>query len=140
MSADAAPAATEAWIRDHYARGADALDVDGFMRGLAEDVVFDSSNGAVVGCEAVRGSAVVLFSMLESLRHDIHRVQVVATEQAVVEAAVTYRFRNGTVLTLPATTTFRFRGNEVAEILLDIDTAAITAAFLGEDPEKGRSE
>jgi hypothetical protein len=123
------PAATEVWVRDHYAHGADALDVEGFMRGMADDVELSSGVGTVTGAGAVRESAVHLFSLLTSMSHDVHRVLMPEDDLAVVEASVNYRFVNGAQITLPCTTTFRFSDDLVRSVHLDIDSNAIAAAM-----------
>jgi hypothetical protein len=137
MTPGAEPAATDAWLRHHYAHGADALDVDGFMRGLADDVELSSPAGTVVGTRAVRRNAQDLFSALTSLTHDIHRIDAPAEDLAVIEATVSYRFISGHQISLPCTTTFCFRSGLVTTINLDIDTSALAAAMAanaGGDP------
>ena len=134
MNHQRSPHDIEAWVRHHYTRGADALDVDGFMSGLSRDVVLTTPDTTVTGYDAVRANATQLFSMLTSLTHHLHHVAVPDNDHAVVEANVTYRFRNGNTLTLPTTTTFRFDGDHARTIHLDIDTHAIAAA-IGEPTE-----
>jgi SnoaL-like protein len=126
-------ASTEDWLRHHYAHGADALDVDGFMRGMTADIELTSNGGTVIGTDAVRQSAEQLFSILTSMAHDIHRVEVPADDIAVVDATVSYHFVNGAEISLPCTTTFRFRENEVRAVHIDIDSAAVIAAATGAD-------
>lgn len=62
------------------------------------------------------------------MTHDIHRVEVPADDVAIVDATVTYRFKNGVDLALPCITTFRFRGDEVHSVHIDLDAAAVAAA------------
>ena len=128
----------EAWVRHHYTHGADSLDVDGFMSGLSRDVVL--TTGGRNRHRLRRRAAPTLtqlFSLLTSLTHHIHRVAAPDHQHVVVDASVTYRFRNGNELTLPATTTFRFDGHQARSIQLDIDTHAIAAAAIGEPIEEG---
>lgn len=129
MTRHADPATTDRWLRDHYASGADALNVDGFMRGLAYDVELSSPAGTVVGADAVRRNAQDLFAALTSLTHDIHHIDVPTKDLGIVEATVTYQFINGNQITLPCTTTFRFHADEVTAVHLDLDTAALAAAM-----------
>jgi hypothetical protein len=116
------------WVRKHYATGTDALNVEGFVRDLADDVQMVSAAGELRGLSAVRDSARTLFSVLSALQHEIHTVTTPSPNTIVVDATVTYWFLSGGQTSLPAVTTFKMRDGQVTHIHLDMDFAALRRA------------
>jgi Mce-associated membrane protein len=119
----------ETWARSHYANGADALSVEGFVRGLAADVQIIGGGEEVNGLEAARESARALFSTLDALTHDIHSVTTPSTDTLAVDATVTYSFVTGHQVSLPVITTMEKRDGLVVRIRIDIDSAAVRDAL-----------
>jgi limonene-1,2-epoxide hydrolase len=105
----------------------DAMDVDGFIAHLAEDVRFRFGNGApVTGHEAVRKAVGAFFPTIRGLRHEI-LTQCTDGDLRVLEAAVTYTRLDGADVTLPVVSVLRVGGHLVTEYRVYVDLAPVYA-------------
>src|SRR3954454_5607390 len=95
------------WAGDLYARAVDRKDADGFADAFTEDAWLRFGNAApVVGREAIRAAIAHFFTTFAELQHSAAGAWLDG-DTLVLEAVVTYKRHDGTVVTVPAVTIFR---------------------------------
>jgi limonene-1,2-epoxide hydrolase len=105
----------------------DAMDVDGFVAHLAEDVRFRFGNGAAVtGREAVRNAVCGFFTTVRGLRHEI-LTECTDGDLRVLETAVTYTRLDGADVTLPVVSVVGLRDHLVTDYRIYVDLAPVYA-------------
>ena len=110
-------------------RADEALDAEGFLQLLDEDVIFRlGSQSSVLGKNAVRGVVRQLFAMLNGLRHDVKRL-LTDRNTVIFEAEVTYELKRGPSLTLPYVDVLTVGANDlISDYRIYIDLAPMMAA------------
>jgi ketosteroid isomerase-like protein len=105
----------------------DAMDVDGFVAHLAEDVRFRFGNGApVIGRRAVRNAVGDFFTTIRGLRHELLD-QCADGDRRVLETDVTYTRLDGADVTLPVVSVLHLGGNLVTDYRVYVDLAPVYA-------------
>jgi ketosteroid isomerase-like protein len=115
-----------AWLTGFYAK-VDSLDIDGVMAGFTPDAVMQfGADDPVSGHDAIRGGLNGLFSILDSMKHAIHRVWI-STDTTLMEATVTYYMTGGRQVPIPVVTILERRDELIADIRIFIDRVPMTA-------------
>lgn len=110
------------WVRRHYAEAAVALDPEGFVNGLSDDVRMCRGTSSVLGREQIRRTVEDLrVAGLLSIRHDIAGLWEPEPGVVIAEATVTYNYETESTPAAPVVTVFRWRGDEVADVRVYMD-------------------
>jgi ketosteroid isomerase-like protein len=115
-----------AWLTGFYAK-VDSLDLDGVMAGFTPDAVMQfGAQDVVSGREAIRAGLTGLFSILDSMQHEIRRIWV-SNDTTLMEATVTYYLTGGRQVPIPVVTILDRRDELIADIRIFIDRVPMTA-------------
>lgn len=115
-----------AWVREFYA-AVDTADADRHMEKLTDDVTMTFGNHPpIVGHDAVRAGIEGFFGTIAGLKHRFRNVWEQGNE-AIVEADVDYTRKDGKVVTIPALTVLRRRGNLIDTIRVYVDHEPLRA-------------
>jgi limonene-1,2-epoxide hydrolase len=105
----------------------DAMDVDGLVAHLADDVRFRFGNGApVTGHEGVRTAVDGFFATIGGLHHEL-LAQCSDGNTTFLETAVTYTRLDGAEVTLPVVSVLRFDGRLITDYRVHVDLAPVYA-------------
>jgi ketosteroid isomerase-like protein len=119
-------AQTPQWLKDTYAH-VDALDVEGFVSRLSEDVTFRFGNAPqTTGREAVREGLAQFFSTIKGMRHHFLQVWEAGDSYSLV-LDVDYTRKDEAVVTVPVVTVCRRNGDLVDHMQIVIDLAPVFA-------------
>jgi ketosteroid isomerase-like protein len=109
----------------------DQMKVEEFVAFFAEDGQFRFGNAdTLFGKQAIRDAITEFFSSIQGLSHDITGVwkgEWDLGDVVSVEANVTYIRQDGQVVTLPATSTLRFKGNLIQDYRIFMDISPVFA-------------
>ncbi|MGW1786991.1 nuclear transport factor 2 family protein [Streptomyces sp. NPDC002143] len=115
------------WVLRHYDASASALDADAFVRGLAPDVRMTRGLTAMTGRGEIRRAVERMRDQgLLSIRHDIVGLWEPEPGVVIAEAVVTYRHETYSTRPVPVVTVFRWRGDEVADIRIHMDSSQVS--------------
>jgi hypothetical protein len=112
----------------------DALRLDEVLAHFARDgaVVF-ANNPPAVGHQAIGEALGSFWSLISSIRHEVHNRWDVNSGTSVLEADVHYATRGGTEFTVPCVTVInRDSADLVTSLRVHIDVNALVAAALTE--------
>lgn len=120
------PPRVPAWVRGFYA-AVDSFDLNRHMAVLTDDVQMTfGNNPTMVGHDAVRAGIEAFFRTIAGLQHRFRNVWEHGNE-AIVEADVDYTRKDGRVVTIPALTVLRRRGNLIDNIRVYVDHEPLRA-------------
>ncbi|ADI11787.1 hypothetical protein SBI_08669 [Streptomyces bingchenggensis BCW-1] len=116
------------WVLRHYDASASALDTDAFVRGLAPDVRMTRGLTTMTGRDEIRRAVERMRAAqgLLSMRHDIVGLWEPEPGVVIAEAVVTYRHETHSPRPVPVVTVFRWRGDEVADIRIYMDSSQVS--------------
>src|SRR5882762_4477531 len=104
---------------------ADQLDVVGWAKCLADDVVFRFGNAEPVqGRQAVQDIVEPFFDSIAGLSHHVLRDWSI-DDTVIQELAVTYTRHDGSTLTVPAVNVLRIRDDAIADYRIYVDISAL---------------
>ena len=104
---------------------ADQLDVAGWAKCLADDVVFRFGNAEPIhGRQAVQDMVGPFFDSIAGLRHDVLRDWSI-DDMVIQELSVTYTRHDGSTLTVPAVNVLRIRDEAIADYRIYVDISAL---------------
>ncbi len=117
------------WVLRHYTKGSDVLDAEVFAEGLSEDVRIVTGQGEASGLDEARAALERLRAAgVLAMRHDIQALWEPEPGVVVVEATVTYSLDVGALSPLPVVTIFRWRGAEVSDVRVYMDSTPLLQA------------
>ncbi|NEQ29113.1 MAG: nuclear transport factor 2 family protein [Microcoleus sp. SIO2G3] len=118
------------WVKRLFAT-IDEMKADEFVSFFAKDAQFRFGNAKpVVGREGVLNAVKKFFLSIKSLQHDITGQWTGQWEQGnvvSVEAEVSYTRKDGTVVTLPCTSTLRLEGDLIRDYRIYMDISPVFA-------------
>jgi ketosteroid isomerase-like protein len=118
---------SQEWVREYFAT-VDKLNVDNIIANFAEDGQFRFGNAQpAVGKEAIRNALIEFFSAINAMYHENIGLWL-GDNNNVFEAEVTYTRQDGTTVTLPCVSIFRFRDNLIYDFRKVMDAAPVFAA------------
>ena len=108
-------------------RDIDARDADAFVRWLTDDVVFQYGNWpAAEGRDATREVVAQFFAGIAGLAHELTGFWECG-DVTVCRLSVTYTRQDGRRLTLPAANILRYRGEQICDYRIYIDSSPLFA-------------
>lgn len=111
---------TPDWIVQLF-RKVDAMDADGFVDHLTDDVRFRFGNGPEAkGREKVREVVSGFFKSIKALRHDLLETWI-HSDVVICQGEVTYTRLDGSQITLPFIDLYRMKGDRIDQYLVYID-------------------
>ena len=116
-----------AWVKDFYA-DVDATRMDSFLeRFTPEAKVYFGNHPPAVGRDQIKGAIGGLWDSIKGLRHDFLHAWPHG-DGVVLEAAVTYRRKDGKSVTVPCVAILDRQNDKVSELRVFIDLAPVFAA------------
>ena len=105
----------------------DAMDTDGYLRFLTEDVKFRfGSMPEAVGQAAVRDGTATFFSAIKGIRHTLTGYWS-SGDTVMVRLEVEYTRHDGRQVTLPCANIFEVRGGLIADYRIYMDVTPVFA-------------
>lgn len=105
----------------------DAMDMQGFLAGLTDDIEVRFANHPPArGKEQVRGAIAGFWASIGGLKHRFENVYVDGATQTL-EAQIDYTRKDGKVVTVPCTTLIGWRGPLAATMRIYLDLAPVYA-------------
>jgi ketosteroid isomerase-like protein len=107
---------------------ADQLDLDGWMKYLAEDVSFRFANAEPLhGRKAVTAAIGPFFESLGGLKHDVVSDWAVG-DTVIQDLVVTYTRHDGSTLTVPAANILSVRDEKIGDYRIYVDISQLHTA------------
>ncbi len=104
---------------------ADQMNAVAFSELLSTDAKFKFSNGDLTtGREPVVTNLNYLFSKIDGLKHDIKGIYT-RDEEYAVEAIANYTMKDGKIISLPAVSVLKYRGNMIEDHRIYMDISPV---------------
>lgn len=113
------------WWQDYF-KTVDTLEASKIQEWFAEDMDLQFGNTPIKGRETAMAAISGFIGQLQGMKHNIGDV-FDEGDKVFVDAVVTYHFRNGDILNIPAGTYLKREQEKISDLRVYIDLAPVYA-------------